>query len=120
MKRAILVVSVTLLGILALSGVLVHSKPVSAQEPPASPVTMFWTVTTCTSANGLCTQTVTIPNGGFVDSNYVVTCEVQNWYPVAVGFMNKKATNFELLLIADPPANGIPSGTVAGCIAMHS
>jgi hypothetical protein len=117
MKRTILVVSVTLLGILVLSGVLICSKPVHAQAP-STPTTIFWLATTCSANASGCHSTITIPNGGFADSNYVIACTVDNYGATALGVYDKTAKNF--VLYVDVIGGLVPAGTVAGCIAMHS
>jgi hypothetical protein len=95
---------------------------VKAQSPATFTGTiLYWTPTTCSSSSEvLCHSTITLPDGGFADSSYVVTCSPQlaNGGQAMVGIYDKTPTTFVLYL------NGsnmfIESGSVADCIAIHS
>jgi hypothetical protein len=95
---------------------------VRAQSAPAFTGTiLYWTPTTCSSSSEvLCHSTITLPDGGFADSSYVVTCSAQlvSGGAAMLGVYDKTPTSFVLYL------NGsnifIGSGSVADCIAIHS
>jgi hypothetical protein len=95
---------------------------VRAQSPPAFTGTiLYWTPTTCSSTSETqCHSTITLPDGGFADSSYVVTCSAQlvSGGSAMLGVYDKTPTSFVLYL------NGssifISSGSVADCIAIHS